>query len=520
MGRLALDGLAGLLLLLAAAAILRFALLGSRELFRDEAASWLLARADWSEILPRAQAEPYAPVFAFALKAWTTVFGDGEVALRALSALAGVALVAVTWAWGRAAIGPRAGVLAAGLVALAPLAIANARDARMYALEALFIATAWWLLWRLLTDRRPLRARVSSIALAGLAVAAELWTLPTGAGAFVLQAGMVGIMLRRAPHAGGRAAAVALIGGLVAFAPWIPHMFDVARGAQPFWTLRPDLADLPETFTMAFAGHEPSPAWVAVAPLAALAAAGIWALFRRRSGVADADRLATALAVSGGAALILLWWIASQWRSAYDARYLGAAIPPLAIAIAVGWERLASWSADRVARAWSVRIAGAALVLLIVSGTAVFGAGWMSGTGLEPGRAAGLLLSQRVRAGDVVLVPDARSYLPVAYLVERESEPLAMPAPLRYWRSGAEAAFTGAALIAADATVSSGTRLDEDHLPGLSPGGSIWLVAITDPQAEVRAFTPLADGSVVELERLVVADHGSRGLIVRLAPAT
>lgn len=514
---LALDGVAPLILLVVAA-VLRFALLGTRELFRDEAASWMLAQADWSQILPRAAGEPYAPVFDFALKAWTAVLGDGEAALRGLSAVAGVAMVGVTWAWARASIGPRAAILATGLVALAPLAIANAREARMYALETLFATIASWLIWRLLTDRRPLGARRLSIVLAALAVGGELWMLPTGVGAFMMQAGVVGIMLLRAPHAGSRAAGVALIGGLATFVPWIPRLMAAADAGRPFWTPTPNLGDLPETFAVAFTGQAPSPAWVAALPLAGLAAVGLWSLFRARGAGHDPERLATALAICGGASLILLWWTISQWRSAYDARYLGAAIPPLAMAIAVGWERLALRL--RTGRGATVfTIVSATLVVLIGIGTVVAEVTWISGKGLEPARAAGLALSQRVRAGDVVLVADARSYFPVAYLVGRESDPITIAAPVLYWRSRSEAPFSGGDLVAPGDSVTEDQSLAPGDLPGLSPEGSIWLVAIADPQGEVGSFTPLADGRVTEIQRLVVADHGASGLIIQMRPA-
>jgi hypothetical protein len=507
-----------LVILLVLAAVLRFALLGTRELFRDEAASWMLAQADWSQILPRAAGEPYAPVFDFALKAWTAVLGDGEAALRALSAVAGVAVVGVTWAWSRASIGPRAAILATGLVALAPLAIGNAREARMYALEALFATVAWWLVWRLLTDRRPLATRWLSIMLAALAVGGELWMLPTGVGAFVMQATVVGIMLVRAPHAGSRAASIALIGGLATFMPWIPRLLATADAGRPFWTPTPNLADLPETFAIAFTGQALSPAWVAALPLAGLAGVGLWSLFRAAGSGNDSDRLAVRLTICGGAGLILLWWTISQWRPAYDSRYLGAAIPPLAMAIAVGWERLAA--RRRTGRgATTFTSLSATLVVLIGIGTVVAEVTWINGTGLEPARAAGLALSQRVRAGDVVLVADARSYFPVAYLVGRESDPITLPAQVLYWRSRSEAPFSGGDLVAPSDMVTEDQILAPGDLPGLSASGSIWLVAIADPLGELRSFRPLADGRVSEVERLAVTDHGTRGLILRLRPA-
>ncbi len=506
--RIRTGQIAPLLIILAGAAALRFVLLDTRELFRDEAASWLLARSAWGEMITRSASEPYAPLYAFLLKAWIGMLGDAPASLRALSAVAGVASVGVTWAWTRQAIGPRAAALAALLVALSPLAIANAREARMYALESLFAVLAWWLIWRLLTSRTPGAGSPLAIAAAALAVAGELWMLPTGVAAFALQATVVAVVAWRR-RAGTRAAGIALVLGLAAFVPWLPRLLSVAGGGQPFWTPTPDLTALLQTLGGAFGGWQPSPGWVAVLPLAVLGAFGFGALFRR--GFADP----TALTVSAGAALVLAWWIASLWRAAYDSRYLGSAVPPLAIAIAAGAESLAT----RLQRTPQALWGAAAVVLVLVgTGTAAFEANWVSGQGQAPAQAASVVLQTRVRTGDVVLVADAQSYFPLAYLLEREREPIEVPAPIRYWRSGLEPAYTGGDLIRRDATIPRDAGLKPGELPGLATSGSIWLVALTDPVAEIRGFAPLADGRVAEMERLEVTDHGDGGLILRLRP--
>jgi hypothetical protein len=382
-------------------------------------------------------------------------------------------------------------------------------------METFFATLAWWLLWRLLVDARPLSARPIGILLAATAVAAELWTLPTGVGAFLLQAAVVGVLLARAPSAGGRAGAAALIAGLVAFLPGLPRLLSGANGAQPFWTATPNLADLPETFVFAFGGHELAPAWLAMPALAALAGVGVWSLFRRRR-----EALPTALCVAAGAALVLLWWTVSQWRSAYDARYLGASVPALAIAIAYGWQRVAARAAvaSVVARR-ATYAAGAALLLLLASGTAVFAAGWLQGSGLPPAQATVVALRQRVQSGDVVLVADARSYLPVAYLTGRGADAIGLDAPVRYWRSGREPAFNGGDLVEAGQVVDAQDGLAPRDLPGLSTAGSIWLVAVTDPQGEIARFTPLHDGRVTEEERIAVFANGGVGWILRLRPS-
>ena len=495
------------------AAALRLILLDARELFRDEGASWLLAQSAWSDIIPRSSVEPYPPLFAFALKACIGILGDGEAALRMTSAISGVAMVAVTWAWAREALGTRAAYLAAGLVALSPLAIANSREARMYSLEAFFVTLAWWLTWRLLAGRTSPALRPLTVGVAALAVAGELWTQPTGLAAFALQAGTVGLLAARGGP-GTRAAAIGLGLGLATFLPWIPRILALAAGGGTFWTPSPDVPGLLATLAVAFGGWQASPGWIAVAPLAVLAGIGFWSL----SGDRSRHGAPTALAVAAGAAIILAWWLASFWRSAYDTRYLGAAVPPLAMAIAAGGASLAARWGRRGRAGIAIRVAAVTLMLMVAAGAMTFEARWVSGTGIAPARAAAEILRGEVRTGDVILVSDAESYFPLAYLLERESEPIVLQAPLLYWRSGTEPAFVGGDLVPADRTISPEVSLVPGDLPGLAPGGRIWLVAITYPETEVRGFSPLAAGDVVEVERLEVTDHGDGGLILVLRP--
>ena len=436
------------------------------------------------------------------------ILGDSPAALRAVSVLAGVALVAVTWIWARDALGRLAAFVAAGLVALSPLAIANARDARMYALQALFVTLAWWLTWGLATGDRPPSRRRLAIVAAALAIAGELWTMPTGLVALGLQGAAVAILARRRPGAGVRAAAWGLALGTLLFLPWLPRLAAFAANARPFWTPRPSLLDLAASFGGMLGSQALIPV-AAIVTLVAMVVAGLGISAIVRSSRSDA--LATTLTVVGGIGLMVVWWLASLWRPAYDVRYMGPAVPAFAMAIGAGVVSVA-----RQAVAWRSRwrvlaAAGAATALgLVVWGTVQFEARLIGGP-VEPAEAAVALLARRVSPGDLILASDARSFLPIAYLVGRSSDPVAMPAPLRYWRSGAEPAYTGGDLVPAAVTISPATRLD--NLVS-SPGNGIWLVVIAHPERELADFVSMTRPSLTEVERFTVRHNGATGMVV------
>ena len=101
---------------------LRVYLLGNQELRGDEAFSYTYTQLQPAEVIPEliAQGDPHSPLHYLALNGWTRLAGDSELALRYLSAAAGVLLVAVLFALGRRMAGRPAGALAAALAAVSP----------------------------------------------------------------------------------------------------------------------------------------------------------------------------------------------------------------------------------------------------------------------------------------------------------------------------------------------------------------------------------------------------------------
>ncbi|GIW87939.1 MAG: hypothetical protein KatS3mg108_2263 [Isosphaeraceae bacterium] len=154
--------LAALIGLLAVAAVVRFAGLGRASLWYDELVSYQVA----AEATPLAALERLhrtdatrAPLHPLMLQGWFRVFGTSVPAGRALSAVCGVALVAVVFLLGRCLFDDgRAAWWAAGLTTFSPPLVYYARELRMYALLVLVSALGWlvaalrgqWTRWRTL----------------------------------------------------------------------------------------------------------------------------------------------------------------------------------------------------------------------------------------------------------------------------------------------------------------------------------------------------------------------------------
>ncbi|HUA75860.1 MAG TPA: glycosyltransferase family 39 protein [Solirubrobacteraceae bacterium] len=98
---------------------------------------------------------------------WVDVrlFGDGALALRLPSALAGIATVPVAWAIGERLAGRRAALIAGALTAVNPLFVWYSQEARAYGLFVLFAGLATLCFVRLLQE--PTGRHVAAFAASG-----------------------------------------------------------------------------------------------------------------------------------------------------------------------------------------------------------------------------------------------------------------------------------------------------------------------------------------------------------------
>jgi mannosyltransferase len=158
--------------LTALAAALRFSTLGLQSYHHDEivTASRILGGGFWHAMSAVGASESAPPLYYTLAWLWTQLTGTGEVGLRSISALAGVATVPVAYLIGASLRDRRAGIAAAALLAVNPMMLWYSQEARAYALFALLTAVSLLYFLRALNGghRRDLLAwgAFSALALA------------------------------------------------------------------------------------------------------------------------------------------------------------------------------------------------------------------------------------------------------------------------------------------------------------------------------------------------------------------
>ncbi len=314
-----------LAVILVLAAGLRWFRIDAQSLWYDEGISAQQLTRSFPDIVRSvALNDSHPPGYYWTLKAWSEIFGQSELALRSLSAVWGVVIVALTFLVGRRLFGSRTAAPAAVLIAASPLAVYYSQEVRMYTQ-----VTALGLLAVFAYTRRD-------NWLYALAGALTLYAQYLGL-AFLVAVNLHGAIYWRArtrPQWLGWLGANAAIA--VAFLPWLPTFFDQQSHAL---TTSPRTALGLLTATLTAYGGGISQGEVVLwggAVLVALAFAG--ALIR-------GEREAVALAA-------LLWLmplglvIALGLQSGlFEARYLLLGVPGLLLLATRGLVKLVHWPA-------------------------------------------------------------------------------------------------------------------------------------------------------------------------------
>ncbi|MDQ3265596.1 MAG: glycosyltransferase family 39 protein [Myxococcota bacterium] len=396
----------------AVAAYFAFAFSGT-SLWLDEAYSVLLARASTGELVTLLRADNGPPLYYALLGGWMALFGDGERAVRALSGVAYLATGGVLFEGGRRLFrSPVAGVLAATLFWISPLAVRHASSARMYALLGLVTAGSVLLFLGSTRPGQPTRTRLwTAVGLNTLGLLLQYWFL------FALFAQGVSYLLlwrRRARWT----VLVPLLAPLPLFgALWGWVLVDQLGSGSSAWFQPVGWRDLLATF-LDFYGS-----WITVAAFGLFA--GV--LLFRWSGrpVPRTRQDLEALAGGGeGRALLLICllsvlvpWLLSHLKPIYlVGRYTLIALPPFAL-----------WLGGALGRAVRPLAAvGLVLPLLLIRLLATHGdqTAWARRDQVESSRASARQLLTQVPQGAQLLYTGLGG-LTLGYYLERGGRTLA-----------------------------------------------------------------------------------------------
>lgn len=229
---------------------LRFYAIGAKTVWLDEAFSLWLANQPilemWAWLI---KIDQHPPLYYTLLHFWLLLFGDGQGAARALSALCSGLALPLYYGACRYLLPQRTALLATLLLALSPFHIRYAQEVRMYALLTLLVALAFYLLLRVLFDERATQQRWPWVGLA-LAQSAIMLTHNTATVFFplALNVGVGGAWLWQRRQGGGSAfptltaidfprcwlgcQCLALVGWL----PWsVPFVIQAAMVDREFW---------------------------------------------------------------------------------------------------------------------------------------------------------------------------------------------------------------------------------------------------------------------------------------------
>ena len=344
--------------ILLVASVLRFHRLDNQSFWNDEGNSARAAERSIPLILDAAEGDVHPPGYYLALHYWRELAGESEFALRALSVFCGILTVAFTFKLGNRLQGWTAGLGAALLAALSPLAVYYSQEARMYAPLGLLSAASTYL--ALAAFSRGGWAR--SVAYV-LVAAAGLYTQYVF-GFILLVHNLVFLAWWIGRSLRGTASRRQIIrwallqtSALLLYLPWLPVLLNAVTARSP--TGYPPTEGVSQAVRALTVGITLAPeqghgaVWSAIV----LLLIGLWP---RRRGAGPIILLATWLL--GPIALIFAVGL-------YKPEYLKALLivqPPLHILIANGVENLTALVQTRVGSVHSVRTTAPRLLRLIL----------------------------------------------------------------------------------------------------------------------------------------------------------
>ncbi|WP_320673292.1 glycosyltransferase family 39 protein [Patulibacter defluvii] len=379
----------------------------------DEGISVGVANFPFSEIPSELGKDGNPPTYYLLLHLWLRIFGDGESAAHALSALFAVATVPFAYLLAKVPFGRRTAVGAAAVAAVLPYLTYFGQETRMYAMVAFLSLLVAGAHLRVFDDHA--RAwRVGLVAVLIVLLYTHSWGVFLVGGSVLA----VGVRALLQPRGAARMRVIRIgflihLAAAVVWLPWIPTLVRQARDTGAPWSLRPDLAMLLEGLG-SIAQPQVTATVFVVALIFGFATLGAAARGRVQGPAipapTDAATLRGHATVLGVMLLstLLFAWIGSLLSPAWANRYMGVLVGPAIL--------LSGLLLTRSGRMGLVVL----LVLLVVWGTDTQGDRLRSkGTPVAMADA----VARELRPGDLVVSVHPEQLPVIAYDLRRRGVP-------------------------------------------------------------------------------------------------
>ena len=325
-----------ILSLMLLAAYLRLRILGQQSVAFDEGFSLAVSSKPLPILFQAILSDGVHPPFFYVIfKGALALYGRTEFGARFVTAVFSLAGIPLLYAFGgrifasQGVFNRRLGLAAAALLAVSPIHIWLAQEARMYSLLSLLVTLNFWSFWHLLRRPKP-RYWSGFVGSAALIYVVHYFGLLVP----LIQFLFILLTYRHSRRIFIPWSISQVIAGL-ALLPWL--VLTARREVQSFgiaFLVRPNLADIGQSIwnmTLGLAPH----LWLIAIPGLLMVALSLLLAGRRLL-----QSRAVLLLALWGLVPILLVWAMSQQRSFYADRYLSFTIPAFLLLIVYGLNQL------------------------------------------------------------------------------------------------------------------------------------------------------------------------------------
>lgn len=206
----------------------------------DEAYSAYLVRGDFGQIWDMTSVDVHPPLFYFALKMWSSVFGTTDIAMRFMSIFFGLIAIVFIFQLVKRFFGIKAASLATIFVSVSPMLVRYGQEMRMYTMVLAIVMAATYFLSLALDNAKDKKGRKYFVIYA-LLISLGMWTHYFSAFAWI--AHVVAIII----HFGGfkklfnnkivfKRLVFTYAFAIALYIPWIPSFFkQVVTVQSGFW---------------------------------------------------------------------------------------------------------------------------------------------------------------------------------------------------------------------------------------------------------------------------------------------